>query len=169
MGWDVTTYNSVRVPRLIGPSHLDMVELYSYQEQEKKQAERDGVKFSDYTITRSAKAEQNVLPYLMSPGRSIHDPLTKSQKMKHHHAYLQPHDHGLYVLVSDSQPANPSMARPNLVENLLIWDAQGEPLDVFSHPLTGVYINSFTLDMLKSGDSSKSSIFAKLARLMVEN
>ena len=61
------------------------------------------------------------------------------------------------------------MARPNLVENLLIWDAQGEPLDVFSHPLTGVYINSFTLDMLKSGDSSKSSIFAKLARLMVEN
>lgn len=45
----------------------------------------------------------------------------------------------------------------------------GEPLDVFSHPLTGVYINSFTLDMLKSGDSSKSSIFAKLARLMVEN
>ncbi|MDI3325081.1 hypothetical protein QKW35_11890 [Pontibacterium granulatum] len=165
----LTTYNSVRVPRLIGPSHLDVVDLYSYQEQEKGQAERDGVKFSDYTITRSAKADQNVLPYLMSPGRSIHDPLTKSQKMKHHHTYLQPHDDGLYVLVSDSQPANPSMARPNLVENLLIWDAQGDTLDVFHHPLTGVYLNSFTLDMLKSGDSSKSSIFAKLARLMVEN
>ncbi|HCG8599766.1 hypothetical protein [Vibrio parahaemolyticus] len=165
----LTTYNSVRVPRLIGPSHLDVVDLYSFQEQEKKQTERDGDKFSDYTITRSAKAELNVLPYLMSPGRSIQDPLTKSQKMKHHHAYLQPHDCGLYVLISDSQPANPSMARPNLVENLLIWDAQGEPLDVFSNPLTGVYLNSFTLDMLKSGDSSKSSIFAKLARLMVEN
>ena len=165
----LTTYNSVRVPRLIGPSHLDMVELYSYQEREKKQAAFDGLKFTDYTITRSAKAEQNVLPYLISPGRSIHDPLTKSQKMKHHHAYLQPNYQGLYVLVSDSQPANPSMARPNLVENLLIWDAQGEPLDVFSHPLTGVYLNSFTLDMLKSGDSSKTSIFSKLARLMVEN
>lgn len=165
----LTTYNSVRVPRLIGPSHLDVVDLYSYQEQEKKLAEREGVKFSDYTITRSAKAEQNVLPYLMSPGRSIHDPLAKSQKMKHHHAYLQPHDQGLYVLVSDSQPANPSMTRVNLVENLLIWNAQGEPLDVFSHPLSGVYLNSFTLDMLKSGDSSKSSIFAKLARLMIEN
>lgn len=95
--------------------------------------------------------------------------MTKSQKMKHHHMYLQPHDYGLYVLVSDSQPANPSMARPNLVENLLIWDAQGEPLNAFSHPLTGVYLNAFTLDMLKSDDSSKSSIFAKLARLMVEN
>lgn len=165
----LTTYNSVRVPRLIGPSHLDVVDLYSFQEQEKKQSERDGVKFNDYTITRSAKAKLNVLPYLISPGRSIHDPLTKSQKMKHHHMYLQPHDYGLYVLVSDSQPANPSMARPNLVEKLIIWDAQGEPLDVFSNPLTGVYLNSFTLDMLKSGDSSKSSIFAKLARLMVEN
>ncbi|MEZ8022130.1 hypothetical protein [Vibrio sp. 1F255] len=165
----LTTYNSVRVPRLIGPSHLDVVDLYSFQEQEKKQTERDGGKFSDYAITRSAKVELNVLPYLMSPGRSIHDPLTKSQKMKHHHTYLQPHDYGLYVLVSDSQPANPSMARPNLVENLLIWDAKGEPLDVFTNPLTGVYLNSFTLDMLKSSDSSKSSIFAKLARLMVEN
>ncbi len=165
----LTTYNSVRVPRLIGPSHLDVVDLYSFQEQEKKRTERDGIKFSDYTITRSAKAELNVLPYLMSPGRSIHDPMTKSQKMKHHHAYLQQHDHGLYVLVSDSQPANPSMARTNLVENLLILDAKGEPLDVFSHPLAGVYLNTFTLDMLKSGDSSKSSIFAKLARLMVEN
>ncbi|ART83967.1 hypothetical protein CBP31_06345 [Oceanisphaera profunda] len=89
--------------------------------------------------------------------------------MKHHHTYLQPHDHGLYVLISKAQPTNQSMAKTNLVENLLIWNEQGEPRDVFSHPLTGVYLNSFTLDMLKSGDSSKSSIFAKLARLMVEN
>ncbi|ART81112.1 hypothetical protein CBP12_05560 [Oceanisphaera avium] len=89
--------------------------------------------------------------------------------MKHHHAYLQPHDQGLYVLISDAQPANQSMARTNLVENLQIWDAKGQLLDVFNHPLTGLYLNSFTLDMLKSGNSSKSSIFAKLARLMVEN
>lgn len=61
-----------------------------------------------------------------------------------------------------AQPANQSMARTNLVENLLIWDAQGQPLEVFNHPLTGLYLNSFTLDMLKSGNSSKSSIFAKL-------
>lgn len=165
----LTSYNSDRVPRLIGPTHFNVVDLYAYQEQEKVIAEQSGGEFTGYTITRSAKAEQNVLPYLISPGRSIHDPLTKSQKMKHHHTYLQPHDHGLYVLISDAQPTNQSMARTNLVENLLIWNEQGEPLDVFTHPLTGVYLNSFTLDMLKSGDSSKSSIFSKLARLMVEN
>ena len=50
-----------------------------------------------------------------------------------------------------------------------IWDAQGKAVDVFNHPLTGAYLNSFTLDMLRSGESSKSSIFAKLSRLMVEN
>lgn len=61
------------------------------------------------------------------------------------------------------------MARPNLVENLLIWDAHGHHPNVFTHPLTGVYLNGFTLDMLRRGNSSKSSIFAKLARLMVEN
>lgn len=165
----LTSYNSVRVPRLIGPSHIDVVESYFFQEQEKALAERNGVRFNDYTITRSAKPELNVLPYLMSPGRSIHDPLTKSQKMKHHHIYLQPHDDGLYVLVSGAQPTNPSIARPNLVENLLIRNASGELLDVFGHPLVDVYLNSFTLDILKSGDSSKSSIFAKLARLLVEN
>ena len=165
----LTSYNSIRVPRLIGPALFNAVDLYAYQEQEKASAEQSGRDFTGYTITRSAKTEQNVLPYLISPARSIHDPLTKSQKMKHHHIYLQPHDQGLYVLISDAQPANQSMARTNLVENLLIWDAQGQPLEVFNHPLTGLYLNSFTLDMLKSGNSSKSSIFAKLARLMVEN
>lgn len=169
----LTSYNSGRVPRLIGPAQFNVVDLYAYQEQEKASAERSGVNFTDYTITRSAKPAQNVLPYLLSPGRSIHDPLTKSQKMKHHHIYLQPNEQpqaqGLYMLISDAQPANPSMARANLVESLLIWNKQREHLDVFSHPLTGAYLNSFTLDMLKSGDSSKTSIFAKLARLMVEN
>ncbi|AZT01525.1 hypothetical protein ELZ82_03625 [Salmonella enterica subsp. enterica serovar Mikawasima] len=109
------------------------------------------------------------MPYLISPGRSKYDSLTKTQKMKHHHIYLQPHENGVFVLVSDAQPTNPTIARPNLVENLLIWDARGKAIDVFSHPLAGVYLNSFTLDMLRSGESSKSSIFAKLARLMVEN
>ncbi|WP_169712990.1 hypothetical protein [Oceanisphaera profunda] len=165
----LTSYNSIRVSRLIGPAQFNVVDLYAYQEQEKALAEQGGGDFTGYTITRSAKAESNVLPYLISPGRSIHDSLTKSHKMKHHHTYLQPHDHGLYVLISKAQPTNQSMAKTNLVENLLIWNEQGEPRDVFSHPLTGVYLNSFTLDMLKSGDSSKSSIFAKLARLMVEN
>lgn len=64
--------------------------------------------------------------------------------MKHHHIYLQPHENGVFVLVSDAQPTNPTIARPNTVENLLIWDAQGKAVDVFSHPLTGVYLNSFT-------------------------
>ncbi|MDE9444760.1 hypothetical protein KKJ04_03840 [Xenorhabdus bovienii] len=165
----LTTYNSVRVPRLIGPAQLNVVDLYAYQEREKELAERKGDNFDEYTITRSAKPDQNVLPYLISPGRSKHDPLTKSQKMKHHHTYLQPHENGVFVLVSDAQPTNPSIARPNLVENLLIWDAQGNAVDVFNHPLAGVYLNSFTLDMFKSGESSKSSIFAKLARLVLEN
>lgn len=165
----LTTYNSVRVPRLIGPSQINVIDLFTYQEQEKALAERSGKKFDGYTITRSAKPEYNVLPYLISPGRSKYDRLTKSQKMKHHHTYLQSHENGVFVLVSDAQPTNPSIARPNLVDNLLIWDAQGNAVDAFSHSLTGAYLNSFTLDMLKNGESSKSSIFAKLARLMVEN
>ncbi len=165
----LTAYNSGRVPRLIGPFETNVVDLYAYQEQEKALAERNGETFAEFTITRSAKPESNVLPYLISPGRSKHDPLTKTEKMKHHHIYLQSHEQGLYVLVSDAQPANITMERPKLVENLLILDAEGKPLDVLNHPLTGVYLNSFTLDMLRSGESSKTSIFAKLARLMVEN
>lgn len=165
----LTTYNSCRVPRMIGPAKFNVVDAYLYQEKEKALAERKGEKFHEYTITRSAKSEQNVLPYLISPGRTKSDALTKTQKMKHHHIYLQPHESGMFVLVSDAQPTNPKIVRPNLVENLLIWDAQGKPVEVFNHPLTGVYLNSFTLDMLRSGESSKSSIFAKLCRLMVEN
>ena len=165
----LTAYNSGRVPRLIGPFETNVVDLYAYQEQEKALAEGNGETFSEFTITRSARPELNVLPYLISPGRSKHDPLTKTEKMKHHHIYLQPHEQGLHVLVSDAQPASITMERPNLMENLLILDAKSKPLDILNHPLTGVYLNSFTLDMLRSGESSKTSIFAKLARLMVEN
>ncbi|MBA1739714.1 hypothetical protein G9H31_28250, partial [Escherichia coli] len=81
----LTTYNSSRVPRLIGPAQFNIVDSYVYQEQEKALAERQGDKFSGYTITRSAKPEQNVLPYLISPARSKYDSLAKTQKMKHHH------------------------------------------------------------------------------------
>lgn len=165
----LTAYNSLRVPRLIGPAQMNVVDLYAYQQEEKSRAKRDGRPFKEYTITRSAAPERNVLPYLLAPGRSTRDPLSKPKYMKHHHAYLQPHEQGLYLLVSNAQPADQSMARPNLVENLLIWDAQGHHPDVFTHSLAGVYLNSFTLDMLRSGNSSKRSMFAKLARLMVEN
>ncbi|EFN5247193.1 hypothetical protein FQI33_07965, partial [Escherichia coli] len=99
----LTTYNSSRVPRLIGPAQFNIVDSYDYQEQKKALAERQGDKFNGYTITRSAKLEQNVLPYLISPGRSKYDSLTKTQKMKHHHIYLQPHENGVFVLVSDAQ------------------------------------------------------------------
>lgn len=165
----LTAYNSLRVPRLIGPAQMNVVDLYLYQEEEKARTERDGSTFKEYTITRSVAPERNVLPYLLAPGRSTRDPLSKEKYMRHHHAYIQPHDQGLYLLISNAQPADQSMARPNLVENLLIWDAHGHHPNVFTHPLTGVYLNGFTLDMLRRGNSSKSSIFAKLARLMVEN
>lgn len=165
----LTSYNSIRVPRIIGPAQQNVVNLYAFQEREKMLTEHSGKPFSGYTITRSAKPQKNVLPYLISPGRSNSDTLAKSKNMKHHHIYLQSHENGLFVLMSNAQPTHSAIAKPNLVENLLIWDAQGNTIDVLNHPLTGVYLNSFTLDMLKSGESSKSSIFAKLARLMVEN
>ena len=165
----LTSYHSSRVPRLIGPEHFDVVEWYASQEREKKIVENQGRAFSEYIITRSAKPEHNVLPYLIAPGRGKADPLTKNQKMRHHHIWLQPHEQGTFVLVSDAQPTNPTIARANLVDNVLIWNNYGEVVDVFNHPLSGVYLNSFTLDMLRSGESSKSSIFAKLARLLLEN
>lgn len=163
----LTSYTTARVPRIIGNTAFNAVDFYTHQEQEKSLAERNGQKFKSY-ITRTAKSEDNVMPYLFSPGRKSNDRLVKSI-MKHHHIYLSPHEEGLYLLVSDAQPADTSMVRSNLVENLLIWDNLGKALDVFSHPLTQVYVNSFTLDMLRKRNSSKSSIFAKLAKLMVEN
>lgn len=110
-----------------------------------------------------------MLPYYLVPGRSKKDPLAKSDKLKHHRIYLMPHSEGVYYLVTSAQPANAKIAKQNLVENLKIWDANGNDVDVFSHPLTGCYLNSFTLDMLRSGESSKSSIFVKLAKALIEN
>ncbi|WP_319784471.1 hypothetical protein [Oceanisphaera sp. IT1-181] len=156
-------------PKIIGPTAFRVVDAYAHQEEEKALAEDHGKKFTDYTITRSAKPHWNVLPYYIAKSRSKNDPLAKSAKLKHHHIYLQPHDSGLYVFMTAAQPANKTISKQILVENLLVWDANSNSLDVFTHPLTNAYVNSFTLDMLKSSESSKTSVFTKLAKLMVEN
>lgn len=61
-----------------------------------------------------------------------------------------------------------------LLHGLTWWkstelDAQDKAVDVCSHLLTGIHLNSFTLDMLTGGESSKSSIFCQACQLSVEN
>lgn len=165
----LTSYTSGRIPKVIGPASFDSVEWYLHQEEEKQSAEREGNDYKDYVITRTYKAEKNVLPYYLVQGRSKSDPLAKSNKLKHHRIYLMPHKEGLYYLVTHSQPANATIAKQNLIENIIIWDANGQEVEPFNHPLTSAFLNSFTLDMLKSGESSKSSMFIKLAKLLIEN
>ena len=165
----LTVYHNLRVPRIIGKADEDVVDWYVHQEKARRDAENRGEKFTDFAITRSTKDEYNVLPYYLSPGRLKNDPLKKSAKMRHHHAYLQKHDEGVFLFVSSAQAANQTIDKQRLVENLIIIKADGSSADVLSHPLADVYLNSFTLDMLRSSESSKMSIFTKLAKLMVEN
>lgn len=165
----LTSYTSGRVPKIIGSASFDSVEWYLHQEDEKHTSENKGDSFNDYLITRTYKTDKNVLPYYLVQGRSKSDPLAKSNKLKHHRIYLMPHKEGLYYLVTHAQPANATIAKQNLIENLILWDANGDQVEPFNHPLTGAFLNSFTLDMLKSGESSKSSIFIKLAKLLIEN
>lgn len=165
----LTSYQSGRTPKIIGPTNADVIELFLYQEEKKREVENMGEKFSDFEITRSAKPKKNILPYYLAPGRFKNDPQTKSGNFKKHHIYLTPHKDGVYYFVTQAQPANSKIVKQNLIENLMAWDADGNLIDVFTQPVTSAFLNSFTLDMLKSGESSKSSIFVKLAKLLIEN
>ena len=167
----LTAYHSVRVPRLIGNSTFDLVALYAYQEQEKAAAADCGRPFGarDHEITRSTMPERTVLPYYLAPGRGVADPLMYSAKLKHHHTYLMPHSEGVYVLVTAAQPANQTLSRQSLINNVIVWDSTGLEVDPMTAVLTQTYLHSFTVDLLKNDESAKTSLFEKLAKLMVEN
>jgi hypothetical protein len=153
----LTSYNNLRVPRIIGNSEFDTV----------KAGKIDVIK--EGGVSRSADSNKNPLPYLINKARRKGDPLIKGATMKNHFCFIRKNDQGVYFLLSDAQPARASMSRANLIENVMVLGPDGGRLDAIDLSITSIYLNSFTLDILKSGDSSKTSVFEKLARTLVEN
>lgn len=88
-----------------------------------------------------------------------------SDKLAYHHLFLSPNENG----VTSAQPAGVDIKKQILLKNVVSLDECGKPTNWAESKLVGQYLNSHTVDILSVNDSSKTSLFTKLAKVLVEN
>jgi hypothetical protein len=138
------SYNSSRIPRIIGNSTVDSIELAADED-------------SDNKLSRQAtKPKEIVLPYYIA-------------KTKERHIYLEQSNNDLLYFVTPSTQPNSTIAKQNLIYNILTFDKNGDLLKALDQSVTELFLKSFTEDIIKNNEYSKSSILEKIAKLYIEN
>jgi hypothetical protein len=138
------SYNSSRIPRIIGNSTVDSIELAADED-------------SDNKLSRQAtKPKEIVLPYYIA-------------KTKERHIYLEQSNNDLLYFVTPSTQPNSTIAKQNLIYNILTFDKNGDLLKALDQSVTELFLKSFTENIIKNNEYSKSSILEKIAKLYIEN
>ena len=140
----LSSYSSIRVPRIIGNSAVDTI---------KKQ------KGLNSGIGRTSKPDDTVLPYYLAP---------KARKQEHR-IYLQHLATDLLCFVRPVNKPNVSIEKQNLVYNILVVTDKGESVSSMHARITDAYLRSFTINIHKLKETSKSSLFDKITSLLLGN
>ena len=158
-GETLTSYTSGRTPRVLGNAALDLVSMW-------QQCETDDEK--KQVFTKSTDPDKCIVPYYIAKGRSVRDHLSDVHR-KFHRVYLQEHGDGVLVFVANASSPNISISKQTLLKQVICWDKSGSPVDWKSSKLVNDYLNSHSYDILSANESAKTSIFTKLAKLLVMN
>ncbi|MFK0094664.1 hypothetical protein [Pseudomonas sp. NPDC090592] len=141
----LNAYTTDRVPSIIGNTLFDNQERQDNGESPTREVKRP---------------ELASLPYYLTPRR---------QKQRHS-VFIQ--DNGLegaWFFVSSNQATNGTIAKQNLVYNVVITDDAGTRLTVLDHPLGELFFSSFTYDIVRLREAAKTSIFQKIVELCLLN
>ncbi|AWK40493.1 hypothetical protein GPY51_20830 [Photorhabdus laumondii subsp. laumondii] len=104
-------------------------------------------------------AFETVLPYYLAP----------KQNSQYEHIYLQPRGDDLLYFVSPCNSPNQTIAKENLIYNILTMDKEGKQINAMEQNITSIFLRSFTNDILRLREVSKSSLFEKIAKIYIEN
>lgn len=140
----LSSYHSSRVPEIIGNSLVDNIAT----------AEANNDK-----LRRLTAIDESPLPYY----------LVKKARKQYHHIYIQELENDLLCFVSRLNAAQQTIDKQNLIYNILTFDTEGNLLKALDQKVTGIYLNSFTEDILRLNEVSKSSLLEKVAKLYIEN
>lgn len=140
----LTAYNTDRIPRIIGNQKVDSLEVAA------KNNDR---------VRRGAKTKETILPYYL---------LLKERK-QYHHIYLQQRENNLLYFVSTINRPKPKIEKQNRIYNILTFDMGGNILNALDQTVTEIYLKSFTDNIHKLGEVSKSSLLEKIAKVYIEN
>ena len=95
--------------------------------------------------------------------------LLPKKNKQYHRIHLQQQGDNLLFFVSFIQQPNVSIVKQNLIYNLLTFDVLGKRLNALEQEVTDIYFQSFTQDILRLNEVSKSSLLEKIAKLFIEN
>ncbi|MCA6222366.1 hypothetical protein [Photorhabdus antumapuensis] len=140
----LSRYNSNRIPRIIGNQKIDNIE-YALEDES--------------LVNRVCNPIETVLPYYLAP----------KQNSQYEHIYLQPRGDDLLYFVSPCNSPNQTIAKENLIYNILTMDKEGKQINAMEQNITSIFLRSFTNDILKLREVSKSSLFEKIAKIYIEN
>ncbi|MCC8376667.1 hypothetical protein J8V17_22625, partial [Photorhabdus bodei] len=140
----LSRYHSDRIPRIIGNQKIDNIE-YALEDEN--------------LVNRVCNPIETVLPYYLAP----------KQNSQYEHIYLQPRGDDLLYFVSPCNSPHQTIAKENLIYNILTMDKEGKQINAMEQNITSIFLRSFTSDILRLREVSKSSLFEKIAKIYIEN
>ncbi len=140
----LSSYSSIRVPRIIGNACIDTIKKHKKLKQ---------------GIGRTTKANENVFPYYLA---------ARANKQEYR-IFLQCIRPNLLCFVRPINKPNKKIEKQNLIYNIVVATGYGEKIDAIQANITDIYLSSFTLNIHKVNETSKSSLFEKIASLFLSN
>ena len=137
-------YTSARVPQIIGNVAFDNINRY-YE---------DGG-----SLRKLSAAEKNPLPYYVSP---------KIQG-QYHHIFVQPDGMDLRYFVSPKGNPRSEFDTQQRVYNLLTWGSDGSLVTPLAQGVTTLFFDTFTDDIQRNNQVSKTSLLMKVTKMFLEN
>lgn len=138
----LSDYHTTRVPRVIGNREVDSIAVGLANEKGPGRAVTD-----------------TVLPYYVA----------YVARRQYHHIHMHYDGNNLVYFVSPVNKPNAKLPKQSLTYKIRVTDINGQILDPFEIPVTAVFLQSFTRDVHKVREVSKSSILEKIVDIYLSN
>lgn len=138
----LSDYHTTRVPRVIGNREVDSIAVGLANEKGPGRAVTD-----------------TVLPYYVAG----------VARRQYHHIHMHYDGNNLVYFVSPVNKPNAKLPKQSLTYKIRVTDINGQILDPFEIPVTAVFLQSFTRDVHKVREVSKSSILEKIVDIYLSN
>ncbi|WP_417500082.1 hypothetical protein [Methylophaga sp.] len=151
-GCSLRAYSYPLTPQIIGRTDMNLASLYW-------EYENNGEPLKEM-VSRKLDEDINVLPFYLVRTKA-------KQRYRVYASNVSRKD--MAVFVSGGMSPEQTIENRNLMRTIDIVGADSGYEDVDGHPLTDLYLSSMTYNLIRLNESSRSSMFEKLARLAILN
>lgn len=156
-----TSYSSIRTPKSLGNSSIDLiVEWLKLKEVEEKKR----------VFGKKSNHDVCIIPFYITKSRSSRtDKHIHLKNKQYHHLFVEPHKEGINVFLSNATSVGTSQSKQIRIKNIISWNSDGIVIPWNQSKVVSEYLNSHTFDIVSAKEVSKTSIFNKLAQMLLLN